>query len=85
MKAINHYVVVEKIKEEQKKIGGLVFTDKTDTDNRYIKAKIVSVSDLLEGLSEGQTVYYDKHAGHGIDIDEKHYFVIKVGDIVLVQ
>lgn len=85
MKAINHYVVVEKIKEEQKKIGGLVFTDKTDTDNRYIKAKVVSVSDLLEGLSEGQTVYYDKHAGHGIDIDEKHYFVIKVGDIVLVQ
>jgi len=85
MKAINHYVVVEKIKEEQKKIGGLVFTDKTDTDNRYIKAKIVSVSDLLEGLSEGQTVYYDKHAGHGIDIDDKHYFVIKVGDIVLVQ
>ena len=85
MKAINHYVVVEKIKEEQKKIGGLVFTDKTDTDNRYIKAKIVSVSDLLEGLSEGQTVYYDRHAGHGIDIDEKHYFVIKVGDIVLVQ
>jgi len=53
--------------------------------NRYIKAKVVSVSDLLEGLSEGQTVYYDKHAGHGIDIDEKHYFVIKVGDIVLVQ
>jgi len=85
MKAINHYVVVDKIKEEQKKIGGLVFTDKTDTDNRYIKAKVVSVSDLLEGISEDQIVYYDKHAGHGIDIDDKHYFVIKVGDIVLVQ
>ena len=85
MKAINHYVVVDKIKEEQKKIGGLLFTDKTDTDNRYVKAKVISASDLLEGISEGQTVYYDKHAGHGIDINDRHYFVIKVGDIVLVQ
>ena len=85
MKAINHYVVVEKIKEEQKKIGGLVFTEKTDTDNRYIKAKIISASELLEGINKDQIIYYDKHAGHGIDIDDKHYFVIKVGDIVLVQ
>jgi len=85
MKAINYYVVVDKIKEEQKKIGGLLFTDKTDTDNRYVKAKVISASDLLEGVSKGQTVYYDKHAGHGIDIDDRHYFVIKVGDIVLVQ
>ena len=41
MKAINYYIVVSDIKEEEKKIAGLIFTEKTDVDNRYIKAKII--------------------------------------------
>ena len=35
MKAINFYFIVGDIKEEQKKIAGLIFTEKTDVDNRY--------------------------------------------------
>ena len=85
MKAINYYVVVDKIKDEQKKVAGLIVTEDLDKDNRYIKAKVVSVGNLVEGVTDGDTIHYDKHAGHGIQYKDKLYFVIKVSDIVLVD
>ena len=84
MKAVNHYVVVEKIKEE-KKVGGLILTDDLNEDNRYLKGKVVSVGNLVEAVEENNVVYYDKIAGHGIQFDKKLYFVIKSSDIVLVD
>jgi co-chaperonin GroES (HSP10) len=85
MKAVNNYLIVEKIKEEQKKVAGLIMTEDLDEDNRYIKAKVVSSSDLVEYVNDDDVVYYDKHAGHGIQYKDKLYFVIKVSDIVLVD
>tara|TARA_R110002050_G_scaffold295902_1_gene455244 strand:+ start:273 stop:530 length:258 start_codon:yes stop_codon:yes gene_type:complete len=85
MKAINHYVVVDKIKTEQKKIAGLIMTEDLDEDNRYIKANVVSVGNLVEGVKDNDVVYYDKHAGHGVQFKDKLYFVIKASDIVLVD
>ena len=46
MKAINHYIIVETIKEGPKKIAGLIMTEETDSDNRYLKAKIISTGNL---------------------------------------
>ena len=66
MKAINHYIIVDKIKEKPKTVAGLIMTDDTDVDNRYIKAKIISTGNLVEGLKDGDNIYYDKHAGHAI-------------------
>lgn len=85
MKAINYYLVIEDIKEEQKLIAGLIFTEKTDTDNRYNKARIISCGNKTEGVKEGDIIYYDKHSGHGITYFETFYKVIKIGDIVLVE
>ena len=85
MKAVNHYVVVDKIKNEEKTIAGLIVTENIDEDNRYNKAKVVSVGNLVEGIDKGDVVHYDKHAGHGIQYKDKLYFVIKASDIVLVD
>ena len=85
MQAVNYYIVVEKIKVEQKKVGGLILTNKTDTENRYKKAKIISIGNLVKGVNVDDIIYYDKHAGHDITFDEKIYRVIQVGDIVLVE
>tara|TARA_R110001606_G_scaffold160557_1_gene304550 strand:- start:711 stop:968 length:258 start_codon:yes stop_codon:yes gene_type:complete len=85
MRAINYYLVVSDIKEEQKKIAGMIFTEKTDVDNRYTKAKIISCGDKVEGVVEGNIVYYDKHAGHSITHKDDFYKVIKIVDIVLVE
>ena len=85
MKAVNHYLIIERIKDEPTKVGGLILTDKTDEDNRYLKAKVVSIGNNVEGIEEGDIIYYDKHAGHGIQHKDKFYGVIKQMDVVLID
>ena len=85
MKAVNDYIVIEKIKEEKKTSGGLLLTDDTDVDNRYKRAKVVSVGNLAELIKVGSVVMYDMHAGHDIEYDDVMYRVIRLRDVVLVD
>tara|TARA_B100001059_G_scaffold161394_1_gene160969 strand:- start:6150 stop:6407 length:258 start_codon:yes stop_codon:yes gene_type:complete len=85
MKAINYYVVIEKIKEAPKKVGGLELTEDQNKDVRYLKGKVISAGNLVENLNENDIVHYDKMAGHGIELNDKLYYVLKLGDIVLVE
>ena len=85
MKAINRYIVVDKIKTEPKKVAGLIMTDDTDSDNRYLKAKIISTGNLVEGLKDNDVIFYDKHAGHDISWKDSLYRVIRDQDVVLVE
>ena len=85
MKAVNHYLVIERIKDEPTKVGGLILTDQTDEDNRYLKAKVISIGNNVEGIKEGDVIHYDKHAGHGIQHKDKFYHVIKQMDVVLID
>jgi len=85
MRAINHYIIVQKIKEGPKKVGGLILTEDIDTDNRYIRATVISTGNLVEGIKEQDVVYYDKHAGHGIQHKDILYYVIQSRDVVLID
>ena len=85
MQAINDYVIVDIIKEEPKKVSGLILTDETDESNRYKKANIVSVGNLVEEVKSGDVIFYDKHAGHDIAYNDEMYRVIRARDIVLVE
>jgi len=85
MKAVNHYLVIERIKDEPTKVGGLILTEETDEDNRYLKGKVISIGDNVEGIKEDDIVHYDKHAGHGIQHKDKFYYVIKQMDVVLID
>ena len=85
MKAINHYIVVDKIKVEPKKVAGLIMTDETDQDNRYLRGEIISTGNLVEGLKDGDMIHYDKHAGHGISWKDTLYYVIRAQDVILVE
>tara|TARA_Y100001951_G_scaffold96353_1_gene94987 strand:+ start:109 stop:366 length:258 start_codon:yes stop_codon:yes gene_type:complete len=85
MKAVNHYIIVQNIKEEPKKVAGLIMTEELDSDNRYIKANVISIGNLVEGVKEKDIVYYDKHAGHGVQYKDILYQVIRSGDVVLID
>ena len=85
MKAVNNYIIIDLIKNEPKKVGGLILTDEINEDNRYLKAKVVSVGNLVEGINKNDVVYYDRHAGHGIQHKDKFYGVIKQMDVVLID
>jgi co-chaperonin GroES (HSP10) len=85
MRAINHYIIARNIKTGPKKVAGLIMTDETDVDNRYIKAEIISIGNLVEGINEKDIVYYDKHAGHSIQYEDILYQIIRSGDVVLIE
>ena len=85
MKAINRYIVVDKIKVEPKMVAGLIMTDDTDSDNKYLRAKIISTGNLVEGLKDDDVIFYDKHAGHDISWKDSLYRVIRDQDVVLVE
>jgi len=85
MQAINDYVIIDKIKEGPKKVGGLILTDETDESNRYKKANIISVGNLVEVVKKGDSIYYDAVAGHDIAYNDTMYRVIRARDIVIVE
>ena len=85
MKAINYYIVIEKIKEEPREVGGLVIAEAKDTEVRYKKAKVISIGDKVLGVNKDDIIFYDKHAGHSITYKDILYYVIKVGDVVLID
>ena len=85
MKAVNHYLIIERIKDEPTKVGGLILTDETYEDNRYLKAKVISIGNLVEGIHTDDIIHYDKHSGHGIQHKDKFYGVIKQMDVVLID
>ena len=88
MRAVSLYMIIENIKLAPKKIGGLEISDSIDSDNRYLKGKIISKGDLCppdEILKVDDIVYYDKHSGHEITFKDKQYYVMTIKDIVLVE
>ena len=85
MKAVNYYLIIDIIKDEPQKVGGLILTEEVDDDNRYLKAKVISIGNIVEGIKEGDVIYYDKHAGHGIQHKDKFYYVIRQMDVVLID
>jgi co-chaperonin GroES (HSP10) len=85
MRAINYYVIVDKIKEAPKTVGGIELTEKQDNDVRYIKGTVISYGNLVDTLKEGDVVRYDKHAGFGVEHKGGLYYVLKISDIVLIE
>ena len=85
MKAINYFIVIRKIKEAPKKVGGLELTEDQNKYVRYLKAEVVTVGDKVEGIEPGNIIRYDKHAGHGIEWNDELYHVINLGDVVIVE
>ena len=85
MQAVNDYVIVDVIKEGPKKVGGLILTDETDETNRYRKANIISVGNMVEVVKQGDSIYYDVIAGHDIAYNDTMYRVIRARDIVIVE
>jgi co-chaperonin GroES (HSP10) len=85
MKAVNYYLVVDKIKEKPKKEKGFFISEAQKSDIRYLKGKVISAGDEVKEIKQDDIVWYDKHAGHSIEWKDKVYYVIKIGDIVIVE
>jgi chaperonin GroES len=85
MKAIGLNLVIQKVKEGTTATkGGLLLAESHREDIRYIEAKVIQVGNQVVGIKEGDSIFYDRHAGHKIEVDKETYQVIKLGDVVIV-
>jgi chaperonin GroES len=85
MKAIGKVLIIEKIKEGTTSTkGGLLLAENQREDIRYVEAKVLRVGDEVVGVKEGDSIFFDRHAGHKIEYDKEIYHIIKLGDVVVV-
>nr|ASN63204.1 co-chaperonin GroES [uncultured virus] len=84
MKAVNNYIIITTIKEEQKTEGGFIMQD-DKAEFRYLKGEVVSVGEKTEAIKCCDIIYYDRHSGHDIMLDGKSYTVIRQQDVVIVE
>ena len=79
MKAVGNNIIVKPKPVSNKKTeGGLVLSVKDR------EANVVSVSDQIEVIKHGDAIYYDRHSGHKIEINNEQYTVIKLQDVVVL-
>ena len=85
MKAIGRNLIIEKTKKGTTKTkGGLLLAENQREDIRYTKATIITVGDDVPGLKKNDVIFFDRHAGHKIEVKENTYHVIKLQDVVVV-
>ena len=85
MKAIGKYIIINEIKEDLKKTeGGLLLAESHREDIRYRTATVKSIGTRVEGINEGDTIWYDRHAGHNVEIGDDIYSVIQERDVIIV-
>ena len=85
MKAIGRNLIIQKTKEGTTKTkGGLLLAENQREDIRYVEATIVSVGNDIVGIKQQDKIFFDRHAGHKIEIGKETYHVIKASDVVVV-
>jgi|TARA_R110002167_G_scaffold263304_1_gene470002 co-chaperonin GroES (HSP10) len=85
MKAIGRNLIIQKTKEGTTKTkGGLLLAENQREDIRYIEATIVSVGSEIEGIKKDDKIFFDRHAGHKIELEKQTYHIIKAQDVVVV-
>jgi co-chaperonin GroES (HSP10) len=84
MKAINKYIIIEKILEEMKTDSGLLLSGEDANEFRYNKGVVVNPGTNVDTVKEGDVIYYDKSSGHTMVIQDKKYTIILERDVVVV-
>ena len=85
MKAIGRNLIIQKTKEGTTKTkGGLLLAENQREDIRYVEAIVVSVGSDIVGMKENDKIFFDRHAGHKIELEKQTYHVIKAQDVVVV-
>tara|TARA_Y100000385_G_scaffold135160_1_gene140357 strand:+ start:1793 stop:2053 length:261 start_codon:yes stop_codon:yes gene_type:complete len=85
MRPVGKYIIIEVDKKTTKTTKkGLILDERNREDVRYSKAKVLSVGDDVSIINKENVIYYDKHAGFDLEIEDVFYKVIKEHDIVVI-
>ena len=85
MRAIGKNILIKPIAEKDKVTqGGLMLHEKDREDLRYSKGEVVKVGSEVKGVKKEDIIFYDKHSGFKIELDDIEYRVIKDSSIVII-
>jgi len=85
MKAVGKYIIITPNDETTTTTsGGLILGEENREDIRYRKAQVVNAGENVAVIKAKDEIYYDRHAGFGVEIDKNEYKVIKEQDVVIV-
>ena len=84
MKPIGKYIIIVPIEEEHKTDSGILLSA-SDVDHfRYKKGKVIKSGSNVEVINDNDIIYYDKHTGHSMLLEDKPYTIILERDVVVV-
>jgi co-chaperonin GroES (HSP10) len=85
MKALNNYIVVRPIVEEQKQTAsGLLLTASETVKQRYQKAEVVVSCEEYLYPKEGDIIAYDAVQGHDYRHKDEALRIIQYRDVALI-
>lgn len=84
MKAVGSYIIVKDEEVIQKNDLGLIITEESDNNIRYIIGEVVSVGADVKEVEIGGRVYFDKIAGSSLRVNGTKLKAIRERDVVVI-
>jgi|TARA_R100000951_G_scaffold111260_3_gene110035 co-chaperonin GroES (HSP10) len=84
MKAVGSYIIVKDEEVIQKNDLGLIITEESDNNIRYIIGEVVSVGADVKEVEVGGKVYFDKIAGSSLRVNGTKLKAIRERDVVVI-
>ena len=85
MKAVGNFIIITDDEVIQKNDLGLIITEQSDLNIRYIIGKVITVGDLVKEVEPGNFVYFDKVAGSDLRVKGKKFKAIREQDVVVTM
>jgi co-chaperonin GroES (HSP10) len=84
MKAVGSYIIVKDEEVIQKNDLGLIITEESDNNIRYIIGEVVSAGADVKEVEVGVRVYFDKIAGSNLRVNGIKFKAIRERDVVVI-
>ena len=85
MKAVGSFIIVRDEEVVQKNELGLIMTEKSDNNIRYVIGEVVTVGDDVKEVFPGQLVYFDKISGSELRLKGEKFKAIRERDVVVTM
>ena len=85
MKAVGSFIIIKDEEVIQKNELGLIMTEKSDLNIRYIIGEVITVGDDVKEVKPGDFVYFDKISGSELRIKGEKYKAIREQDVVVTM
>lgn len=83
IKPLSKRVVLQQVKEEEKKVGGLLLPGSTKVAENI--AKVIAVADDITTIQINDTVIFEQFEGLSIEHNSETFIIIKEENIVAIM